>query len=49
MGSSWTLFLAFGMPAMTMSRQPDKKEALKNGQLDMLVFGMPKIFREFLW
>jgi hypothetical protein len=39
--------MAFGMPAMTLSRRGAFGKCRKRGQLDILVFGMPKIYSEF--
>jgi hypothetical protein len=37
-------FLAFGMPETPLSRLRKVKKCRKQRQLDMLVFGMPKIY-----
>jgi hypothetical protein len=39
--------MAFGMPAMTLSRQGSVWKCRKHWQLDILVFGMPKIYSNF--
>jgi hypothetical protein len=39
--------MAFGMPAMTLSRQGSTWKCRKHWQLDILVFGMPKIYSNF--
>jgi hypothetical protein len=39
--------MAFGMPAMTLSRRGGDCKCRKHGQLDILVFGMPKIYSNF--
>jgi len=36
--------MAFGMPAMTLSRHGGDWKCRKHQQLDMVVFGMPKIY-----
>jgi hypothetical protein len=43
----WRRMMAFGMPEMTLSRQGCERKCRKHGQLDMLVFGMPKIGPSF--
>jgi hypothetical protein len=40
-------FMAFGMPEFRLSRQTIAQNLRKHGQLDMVVFGMPKIFEHF--
>jgi hypothetical protein len=39
--------MAFGMPAATLSSQGGDRKCRKHGQLDILVFGMPKIYSKF--
>jgi hypothetical protein len=39
--------MAFGMPEMALSRLGYERKCRKHGQLDMLVFGMPKIGPNF--
>jgi hypothetical protein len=39
--------MAFGMPEMGLSRQAQGWKCRKHGQLDMVVFGMPKIVSDF--
>jgi hypothetical protein len=39
--------MAFGMPAVTLSRPGYERKCRKHGQLDTLVFGMPKIGPNF--
>jgi hypothetical protein len=41
--------MAFGMPAMALSRRGGARKCRKHGQLDILVFGMPKIYSKFFW
>jgi hypothetical protein len=39
--------MAFGMPEMRLSRQAQGWKCRKHWQLDMVVFGMPKIVSDF--
>jgi hypothetical protein len=41
--------MAFGMPQGRLSRQTIIEKRRKQGHLDILVFGMPKINPHFFW